>query len=389
MMGGNHIRRRVSAGITATLGTPWPVAPGKARDGSRWPWAAATRSWMFVLLMTIGGTMACATARAAGLPVLDVGAVPYMNPEGRASYDRFLLLNLPRAFALSSTGTTGRWGGGTLEQARAKALATCATNGATDCAIYAEDLTVVWPGRPRVDPPAVPGPLIAGDGYAFVPDPRFIWHGPQSARGLFVWGHGKSPNQLDLSDEQPPGYVRAFNDVGFDVVRFARKPASDRADAAEGWLRDALPKLRALGWRMLVVGGQSRGAWNSLQMLDTPGLADAVIAVSPASLNSALPAAQAAEVYRITHAANAPTTRVAIAQFKDDAFVPTGMDDRVASLRAGLAGRVGALLIIDQPKGFTGHSAGNSTDFAMRFGRCLLRFVVDPAPPTECPGKTP
>lgn len=181
-----------------------------------------------------------------------------------------------------------------------------------------------------------------------------------------------------LGIDQPQSYVRAFNNAGFDVVRFARGPLTDYADSAEGWLREALPKLRARGWRMLVVGGQSRGARNSLQMLDTPGLADAVIAVSPASLDSNAIAVQAAEVYRITHAANAPTTRVAIAQFRGDAFVPTGMDDRVASLRAGLTGHVATLLMIDQPDGLSGHGAGNSINFAARFGHCLLRFVLDP-----------
>ena len=345
---------------------------------------------MATVVSMASGMLLPGSARATELPVLDVTALPHLTPEVRASYQRFLLINLPRAFALSSsTGANGRYGGGgTLEQARAKALATCAANDAKDCAIYAEDLTVVWPGRPRVDPPAVPGPLITGSGYAFVPDQRFIWRGPQAARGLYVWGHGKSAGQQDLSEDQPQSYVRAFNNAGFDVVRFARAPADDYAERAEGWLRQALPKLRALGWRMLVVGGQSRGGWNSLQMLDTPGLADAVIAVSPASLNSSMTTAQAAEIYRITHAANAPATRVAIAQFKGDAFVPTGMDDRVSSLRAGLTGRVAALLIIDQPPGLSGHGAGNSTDFAVRFGPCLLRFVVDPTPPTACSGET-
>ena len=340
-----------------------------------------------LLLALVPGAVPPAAARAAELPVLDVGAVPYLNAEVRASYERFLMINLPRAFALSRSGATGRWGGGgTLEQARAKALGTCAANGATDCAIYAEDLTVVWPGRARVDPPPVPGPLITGSGYAFVPDPRFIWRGPQAARGLYVWGHGKSPTGQDLSGDQPQSYVRVFNNAGFDVVRFARSPFTDYADSAEGWLRAALPKLRARGWRMLVVGGQSRGAWNSLQMLDTPGLADAVIAVSPASFNATTMGSQAAELYLITHAANAPTTRVAIAQFRGDAFVPSGMDARVASLRAGLTGRVGALLMIDQPDGLNGHGAGNSIDFAVRFGHCLLHFVLDPKPPTACAG---
>ncbi len=201
--------------------------------------------------------------RAAEPPVLEVGTLPNSTPEVRASYERFLLINLPRAFALSSTGANARYGGdGTLEQARAQAFATCAANRTKDCAIYADDLTAVWPGRPRVDPPAVPGPLISGSGYAFVPDRRFIWHGPQAARGLYVWGHGKSAGGQDRSGDQPQGYVHAFNDAGFDVIRFARAPAADNADAAEDWLRQTLPKLRVIGWRM-VVGGQSRGGWNS------------------------------------------------------------------------------------------------------------------------------
>jgi hypothetical protein len=348
------------------------------------------RHLLLALLLSVacGPSPSCG-ARAAELPILDVDAVPHVKQNSRAAYADFLLVNLPRAYAVATSGAYGWQGGsGTIAEMRAKALASCAAKGGTDCAIYAEDLTVVWPGRPRIDPPPVPGPLITGTGYAFVPDPRFIWHGPQAARGLYVWGHGKAASGQDLSLDQPQAYVRAFNNAGFDVVRFARAPASDYAENAEGWLRQALPKLRAGGWRMLIVGGQSRGAWNSLQMLDTPGLADAVIAVSPASFSSNLPATQAAELYRTLHAANAPTTRVAIAQFKDDAFVPTGMDERVASLRAGLTGRVAALLILDQPTGLSGHGAGNGSEFARRFGPCLLRFVLDPNPPTVCDGAT-
>ncbi len=334
-------------------------------------------------------SLPCGPAPAAELPVLDTAAVPYLKAQGKAAYDNFLLANLPRAYAVAPSGAYGWFGGaGTAEQARAKALASCASKGATACALYAEDLTVVWPGRPHVAPPPVPGPLITGSGYAFVPDPRFIWHGPQAARGLYVWGHGKSPGNADESNEQPPSYVRAFNNAGFDVVRFAREAFSDYADSAEGWLRAALPRLRARGWRMLVVGGQSRGAWNSLQMLDTPGLADAVIAISPASLNTSIRGSEAAELHRILHAANAPTTRVAIAQFIGDAYVTTSLDERVASLRDGLAGHVAALLLIDQPKRLTGHGAGNRYDFAHRFAACLLRFVLAPTPPAACPDAT-
>jgi hypothetical protein len=40
--------------------------------------------------------------------------------------------------------------------------------------------------------------------------------------------------------------------------------------------------------------------------------------------------------------------------------------------------------VIDQPEGITGHGGGNSADFARRFGPCLLHFVTDPTPQTDC-----
>ena len=47
--------------------------------------------------------------------------------------------------------------------------------------------------------------------------------------------------------------------------------------------------------------------------------------------------------------------------------------------------RLGALLLIDRPEGFSGHFGGNTALFASRYGACLVRFVVDPKPPAACP----
>ncbi len=210
--------------------------------------------WVAVLwLLGIAGAFAQAPA------VLDVGAVPGLSASGRVEYGRFLLMNLPRAFALGSNGYSGWFGGaGTIEDARAKALASCAGHGGTNCAIYAEDLRVVWPGRGPGLLNAVPGPLIQINGHAFVPDPLFIWHGPASATGLYVWGHGKN-GLADSRGHQPQPYVRAFNNAGFDVVRFDREPMHDYPDEAAEGLRSALVTLRRMGWRKIVVmtGGGS------------------------------------------------------------------------------------------------------------------------------------
>jgi hypothetical protein len=116
-------------------------------------------------------------------------------------------------------------------------------------------------------------------------------------------------------------------------------------------------------------------------MLDTPGLADAVIAVSPASFSGQ--ATQEADLSRILRSARSPATRVAVVQFKGDVYV-RDMPGRVAMLREMLPSRVAAALVIDQPEGITGHAGGNSADFARKFGPCLLRFVTAPVPSADC-----
>jgi hypothetical protein len=334
---------------------------------------------VLLLIAALGGS--AAESAESAIPVLDVARVPFVLAPGRAAYGDFLLANLPRAMAVASNGRYGWYGGGgTIEDARAKALKSCADKGGVDCAIYAQDLQVVWQGRAPAALPLVPGPLIETRDYGFAPDPRFFWYGPQTAKGVFVWGHGKGTGE-DGRQSQPQAYVRAFNNAGFDVIRFGREPSADYVDEAADWLRKGLAALRQRGWRTIVVGGQSRGAWNSLQVLDTPGLADAVMAVSPASFSSQV--TQEADLSRILRTMRSPSARVVVAQFKGDIYV-RDMPGRIEMLHEMLPSRVAAALVIDQPEGIAGHGGGNTADFARRFGGCLLRFVTEPVPPKDC-----
>ncbi len=335
------------------------------------------RAILALLLLTL-----CGTVGAAEPAILNTAAIPNADAGGRAQYARFLLANLPRAFALSTNGKIGWFGGGgTLEDARAKAIAWCTEKGGTGCAVYAENLRIVWPGRETPELPTPPGPLIQTTDYAFVPDPRFIWHGPQTAAGLYVWGHGQF-NGVDSRGQQPQAYVRAFNNAGFDVVRFDRDPFHDYRDDAAEWLRDGLRALRQRGWKKIVAGGQSRGGWTSLQMLSAGGLADAVIAVSPAYFSGGTD--NSAAMYRAIQSVRSPATRVAIVHFTGDAYVKD-MDRRVGMYRDDLPSRVAALLMIDRPDGIAGHGGGSTSAFAQGYAACLLRFVMDPVPPTACP----
>jgi dienelactone hydrolase len=234
-----------------------------------------------------------------------------------------------------------------------------------------------------------------------VPDGRFLWQGPGVARGAYVWAHGRAAGGQDSRGSQPQPHVRVFNNAGWDVLRFDRDPAVDETDTAAAWLHGALRVLRARGYARVVVGGQSRGAWNALQMLDEPGLVDGVVAVAPAAHGSTgSPAwAWAVEDLRqvLDHVHN-PAARVVVATFAGDEFDPDP-EARAGLFRALAAPRVGRLLFLDRPHGLTGHGAGAEELFTLRYGTCLLGFLdgtVSPAgvarsdsPPAPAPARCP
>ena len=337
------------------------------------------RVWWFAWLATLwAGT-------AAAQPILDANAVPGLDAAGRALYADFTGANTPRVAALGSNGRLGWYSGGrSLDAARDKAVALCQAHGGVACRPYAEDLAVVWPGL-EWQPPPVPGPLVDTFNYSFEPDRRFLWHGPAAARGVVVWSHGHAANQ-DSRGQQPPPFIRAFNNAGFDIVRFDRVTEVDTPARAAGWLRDELPVLRRSGYRLIVAAGQSRGGWTSLQMLDTAGLADVVIATSPAAHGSGASTnlgAQDDDLRQIVADAGPSHTRVAFVQFTGDPFMSDG-DARVRLMQA-LAPKSGGLLLIDRPPGLSGHFGAAGIAFARRFAACLLRFATEATPPAACP----
>lgn len=232
----------------------------------------------------------------------------------------------------------------------------------------------------------VPGPLIETINYAIVPDQRFIWHGPASAAGVVVWSHGKGGFGVDLRGVEPPPFVHRLNALGYDVVRFDRAPFADEAERAAGWLRSSLAMLRRDGYRRIIAGGQSRGAWNSLEMLHTAGLADVIIALSPAKEGTASGInlrGQSDDFRAMLRDLPQSDTRVAMAQFDRDLYMGSA-EDRTALMERLVAPRVSALLMIDQPPGFTGHFAGVGKAFDAAFGECLVQFATAPAPQDRC-----
>jgi hypothetical protein len=321
--------------------------------------------------------------------ILDLASLPPMRPPGADLYRRhFLIAYTPRVWAVGSNGAyAGVYGGKDLATVRDKALAGCAAKGGTECAIYAQDLEVVWHGRVGTAPAAPPGAVFAEDHAAFLPDTRFLWYGPQAARGVIVWGHGYGGALDDERGFTPPAFLRPLNNAGFDVLRFDRDPAWDSdADTTEGWLRAGLRALRQKGWRMIVAGGQSRGGWNALQLLLEPGDADVIITTSAGRFGrdpGNLILKGETMLWELANRVPKQSTRLAFLQFKDDPFAGDE-DKRAGRIRDMVGPKIGALLLIDRPEGFTGHMGGYPFGFAERFGDCILRFVTEPRPAGAC-----
>ena len=214
-------------------------------------------------------------------------------------------------------------------------------------------------------------PLLSGWNFSLDAGPGTV--GAAGAAGALLWAHGKAGEQ-DQRALPPPKLADCFTRAGFDLWRFDRNPVADETQRAAGWMRECLRALRRRGYRRIVVLGQSRGGWNALQMLHAPGLADAIVAISPAAQGLGLGQLSQMDAWReIVDGTPASAVRLAVVQFAGDAY------DADAAGRARLLGllrnRIGALLLIDRPAGFFGHAADYDARFAPRFGGCLLDFV--------------
>lgn len=73
----------------------------------------------------------------------DVEAVPLLSEKGRAAYRDYLAKELPRAFAISPSGSWSWAEEG--EDPDSRALATCQLASAEPCQLYSVDKDIVWP----------------------------------------------------------------------------------------------------------------------------------------------------------------------------------------------------------------------------------------------------
>jgi pimeloyl-ACP methyl ester carboxylesterase len=205
------------------------------------------------------------------------------------------------------------------------------------------------------------------------PQPWWLNRGPQQAAGLIVWSHGYMSG-VDSTHNAPQGEVADFTIGGYDLYRFDREYIRDWA-ADAGTFVDAIRQARAMGYRRIVLAGQSAGAWVSLAATARGAAVDGVISIAAAHhgvVSKMTDVTRARSDWQKMVRAIRPGPRILLVNFARDEYDVGGrMDDARAAFAA--AG-VDAVIIADPP-GFTGHGAGTSNAFPRKYGTCIHDFI--------------
>jgi pimeloyl-ACP methyl ester carboxylesterase len=243
------------------------------------------------------------------------------------------------------------------------------------------------------------GTAQPADGLACGQEPgnRYFWlerafcdlpsHGPDRASGLVIWNHGISGTTESWRAPAPP-LLRLLQARGWDVIMLKRHHQADVNNALYRTVQRTVEEAAAArkqGYRKIVLAGQSFGGYVSLEASDTVADIDAVAAFAPGSRPSgATGRLDATLVDRILQTTK--VGRLAILFPKDDEVFNYIV--RGESAQAILSRRSLPYLLLDETSGFSGHGAGHTGRFALRYGLCLADFLAAatlPAGRFTCP----
>jgi dienelactone hydrolase len=155
-----------------------------------------------------------------------------------------------------------------------------------------------------------------------------------------------------------------------------RLRAGDTLPASGAALANYAEKLKASGYRRVVLAGQSFGAFISLIAAGRSSLIDAVIGTAPAAYGNFEDSydtfrLNATKLYELLE--NVQRARVALVFFHGDEFDPGGRGDRALDI---LTRRGVPSLVIDQPARLVSHWAASTHAFTSRYGDCLTSFAA-------------
>jgi dienelactone hydrolase len=236
-------------------------------------------------------------------------------------------------------------------------------------------------------------PRLAAAQFPLAPAyPETALRGAQAAEGAVMWNHGlNSLYGTEGSAAPVPILMRPFRDGGWDVFRLERPRISEEPRRSRDEIIAAAERLRAEGYRRIVLAGQSGGAWLSLMAAAKSDAVDAVIADAPAWYGTDHPTYMKNAAILYGHLDDIRHARIMISFFENDPYDPGGRGERSEAI---LAAHGVPHLIIDRPPALEGHGAGDTGLFLRRFGACALAVAGAGPMPTlaQCAsdfGRTP
>lgn len=323
-------------------------------------------------------TIVAVVAFIAGLAGA-AGAQP-LSGEATKSFADFQLFGPQRAFVVAPDGRAFWWAGvGGADPSRAvdNALTRCADQARSTCTPYAVN-NIVLGGR---DWKTATPPTLAPIGRLRA-QPWWENRGPQAAAGVIVWSHGyKSGKDSTASAPQP--WIGRFTAIGYDLYRFDREWIRDwPGDATQ--LAEAVRQAKAMGYRRVILAGQSAGGWVSLAATLRGAPVDGVIAVASAhhgEVKDMRDVSIARSEWQQVVKGIRPGPRLVVVNFADDTYDVGG---RAQDARGAFAASGTQAMVISDPPGFKGHGAGNDLAFARKYGACIQAFIETGATQSPC-----
>ncbi|HTR83019.1 MAG TPA: hypothetical protein VMI56_00975 [Reyranella sp.] len=318
-------------------------------------------------------------ATALAVAVAAGPASAQLSANARKAFESYQLLAPHRAFFVGGdngytwSGAAGADPAAAIEGGRKY----CEQQAKSACTLYAVN-NVVLNGRDWKAAEPRPAPMIG----RLRPEPYWENKGPQAAAGLIVWSHGYMGGK-DATTSAPQGEVANFTMAGYDLYRFDRQWIRDWPGDATA-LVDAVRQARTMGYKRVVLAGQSAGGWVSMAAAYRGAAVDGVISVSAAhhgEVKDMRDVSFAKHEWHQIVAGIKPGPRFFVVNFKDDTYDPGGrMDDAKAAFAASGVDAV----IVAYPDGFSGHGAGGTAAFPRKYGSCIHGFIETGARVPPC-----
>lgn len=178
----------------------------------------------------------------------------------------------------------------------------------------------------------------------------------------------------DATTSAPQAQAMNFTMNGYDLYRFDRQWIRDWPGDATA-LVDAVKQAKAMGYRRVILAGQSAGGWVSIAATMRGAPVDGVLATSPAhhgEVKDMRDTSFARSEWRQIVGGIRKGPRVVVVLFKNDSYDVGGRDNdaRTAFTASGVDS-----MVISQPDGFVGHSAAYNASFGAKYGACLYSFI--------------